>query len=384
MEDELHPALLPAGLRDLLPPDAAVEARLVETLMASLAAHGYERVKPPLVEFESSLLGGPGAAMAQDTFRLMDPISHRMVGVRADMTLQIARIATVRLVKSPRPLRLAYAGQVLRVTGTQLRPERQFGQIGAELIGSERPEADAEIVVLAAEALSEVGIAGLSVDLNLPTLVPIVLEALGVAEDETRRLRAAVDHKDAAALAAVGGEAASLLRGLMDCAGPAKRALERLAEIALPPAAAEEVRLLASIVDLIRAAMPGLALTVDPVENRGFEYHTGMSFTLFARDIRGELGRGGRYQAGRGQPVEPSTGFTLYTDTVRRGVPDTITERRVYLPLGTNADDARALRRDGWITVSALSAGDVADEAQRLRCGHVYLDGACRPVVPDR
>ncbi|MEI9983975.1 MAG: ATP phosphoribosyltransferase regulatory subunit [Aliidongia sp.] len=75
--------------------------------MAVLAGHGFERVKPPLVEFESSLLGGPGAAMAQDTFRLMDPISQRMIGVRADMTLQIARIATTRLVKLPRPVRLS-------------------------------------------------------------------------------------------------------------------------------------------------------------------------------------------------------------------------------------------------------------------------------------
>jgi len=124
-------ALLPAGLRDLLPPEAAHEARLRESLMAMLAAHGYERVNPPLVEFEDGLLSGLGAATAADTFRLMDPVSQRMMGVRADMTPQVARLATTRLAAAARPLRLSYAGEVLRVKGSQLRPERQFLQVGA-------------------------------------------------------------------------------------------------------------------------------------------------------------------------------------------------------------------------------------------------------------
>src|ERR671915_2528916 len=92
-----HRGLLPAGLADLLPPDAAREARAIDVAIERFAAFGYERVKPPLVEFEDSLLGGAGAALAPQTFRLMDPVSQRMLGVRADMTLQIARIATSRL-----------------------------------------------------------------------------------------------------------------------------------------------------------------------------------------------------------------------------------------------------------------------------------------------
>src|SRR5215813_10043670 len=132
MSDLAQRALLPAGLRDILPPEAALESATVERLMAAFAAQGYERVKPPLVEFEDSLLSGSGVAMRPHTFRLMDPVSQRMMGLRADMTLQVARIAVTRLVNAPRPLRLCYAGQVLRVKGDDLRPERQFGQVGAE------------------------------------------------------------------------------------------------------------------------------------------------------------------------------------------------------------------------------------------------------------
>src|SRR6202043_2588216 len=107
MNDAPHAALLPTGLYDLLPPAAEREAEVTARLMGVLASHGYERVKPPLVEFEETLLSGAGAAMASETFRTMDPISHRMIGVRADMTPQVARIAATRLRHLPRPLRLS-------------------------------------------------------------------------------------------------------------------------------------------------------------------------------------------------------------------------------------------------------------------------------------
>src|ERR1700687_4502673 len=110
MNDMPHPALLPAGIYDLLPPEAQIEAAVTARLMGVLDDYGYERVKPPLVEFEKTLLSGAGTAMANDTFRTMDPISHRMIGVRADMTPQVARIAATRLSHWPRALRLRYAG----------------------------------------------------------------------------------------------------------------------------------------------------------------------------------------------------------------------------------------------------------------------------------
>ena len=145
MDASAQKARLPAGLRDVLPPDAAAETETTARLLAAFASRGYEQVDPPLLEFEESLLIGAGAATAEQTFRLMDPVSHRMMGLRTDITVQVARIATTRLRNLPRPLRLCYAGQVLRVKGTQLRPDRQFGQAGIELIGSDSSAADAEI-----------------------------------------------------------------------------------------------------------------------------------------------------------------------------------------------------------------------------------------------
>lgn len=374
MNEPLHRALLPLGLRDLLPPEAAVEAAVVARLMTVLASHGYERVKPPLVEFEENLLSGAGAAMAKETFRLMDPISQRMVAVRADMTPQIARIATTRLGNSARPLRLCYAGQVLRIKGSQLRPERQIGQAGAELIGSNDIAADVEVIAVAAEALGGLGISGLSVDLTLPTLVPAVCAAAVLDPAAVEALRAALDHKDAAAVAAVGGSAAGLLGRLLAAAGEARPALATLADLDLPSAAAQERARLAAVVECLARAAPGLSITIDPVENRGFEYHTGISFTFFCRGVRGELGRGGRYRTDGGA-AEAATGVTLYTDTVIQAVPEQTAPMRLYVPAGTDPALAHRLREEGWVTVAGL--GPVENngaEARRLGCGHL-VDG---------
>jgi ATP phosphoribosyltransferase regulatory subunit len=375
MTDPVNRALLPAGLRDILPLDAEHEAEVVGRVMGHFAAQGYERVKPPLIEFEATLLDGAGAATASQAFRVMDPLSQRMMGVRADMTPQVARIAVTRLAGEPRPLRLCYAGQVLRVKGSQLRPERQFGQAGIELIGSDSAAADAEVAVLAAEALIALGVPGVSIDLSLPTLVPALLSELGLSGDA---LRGSLDHKDAASVVALGGVAAPLLSALLSAVGPAGRALDILARLELPPAAAAERNRLAAVVALVQAMAPDLILTVDPVENRGFEYHTGVAFTLFGRNLSGELGRGGRYLAGG---TEPATGATLFLDSVLAAVPPAKASKRLFVPVGTPAAWAQAYRAQGWVTVAGLApAADVAIEAKRLKCGHVLTAEGIKSV----
>ena len=379
MNESLHKALLPEGLRDLLPPDAGIEAEMVSRMMAVLAGHGYERVKPPLAEFEENLLSGAGAAMAPDTFRLMDPASRRMIGLRADMTPQVARIAATRLKKSARPLRLCYAGQVLRVRGSQLRPERQVGQVGAELIGSDSVAADVEAVAVAAEALASLGIIGLTVDLTLPTLVPAVCGAFKLGPDAVLAVRRALDHKDAAALKAAAGKAAPLLGDLLKAAGESAKSLKVLAAIDLPKNAAAERARLGAVVARLKSAVPGLGVTIDPVENRGFEYHTGISFTFFTPTVRGELGRGGRYRTDNGGGEE-ATGFTLYTDTVLQAVPGAAPAKRIYVPEDADPAVARGLREQGWVTVAALApAKDKRAEAKRLGCGHLLENG--KPIA---
>ena len=369
-----HPALLPAGLRALLPPDAQTEAASVEALMAVFADHGYLRVKPPLLEFEDSLLAGAGAALSDQVFRVMDPDSHRMMALRADMTPQVARIAATRLAAAPRPLRLSYAGQCIRVRA-QRETDRQVPQAGIELIGADSAQADAEAMLVAAEALSALGLTRLSLDLTLPTLAPALLDAAGVDGAHRQALARALDRKDAAAVAEHGGTLAPMLTELLLAAGPAPAALDALRCAALAPAQRIMAERLEQVVALIAARAPQLRLTVDPLEFRGLRYHTGIAVTVFAPGRHGELGRGGHYVTADG---EPATGVTLFADAVLRAAPAPAVRRSVLVPADT--DQAKALRAEGYATLAALGAGADEAEARRLGCTHLLRGGVAVEV----
>jgi ATP phosphoribosyltransferase regulatory subunit len=355
----------------VLPPEAETEARTIETLMECFAAHGYERVKPPLLEFEDSLLTGSGAAVAEQTFRLMDPDSQRMMGLRADTTPQIGRLATTRLAGAPRPLRLAYAGQCLRVRGSHLQPERQFAQAGIELIGSDTPAADAEIILTAVEALSAIGLTEVSVDLTVPQLVA---HLLGTANEENKAaLARALDRKDAAAVSALNDRTAETALRLLEACGPVDRAIPALLAIDLPREPRLQAERLAETAAAIRKHRPDLQLTADPVEFRGYRYHTGLCMTLLAPGNQSELGRGGRYVCGEN---EPATGITLYPDMIVRVAPRARLRQRVYIPFGTPGADAAACRAQNFATILALLPHPSPEaEAARLGCSHICRDG---------
>jgi ATP phosphoribosyltransferase regulatory subunit len=398
-----HPALLPAGFRDLLPPEAETEASAVEAVMAAFSTHGYQRVKPPLIEFEDSLLAGTGGAVADQTFRLMDPDTHRPLGVRADMTPQVARIATTRMAHVPRPLRLSYAGQCLRVRAGVPATDRQVAQAGIELIGPDSPEADAELVVVAAEALAALGVVRISFDLTMPPLTQALLDEFGPAGEReppgehgptgqhgragehgptgahgsagaTRAaLARALDRKDAAAVAALAGRLAGTLTDLLRAAGPAAGAIAALAAAELTPLARAHADRLTATAAAIQARAPAVRLTIDPVEFRGFRYHTGVCTTVYAPGRHEELGRGGRYLCG---DTEPAAGITLYPDAVLRAAPVRSARPRVWLPVGTPMADAASLRRRGYATVAGLEAAtDDAAVARAQGCALILVHG---------
>jgi ATP phosphoribosyltransferase regulatory subunit len=150
-----------------------------------------------------------------------------------------------------------------------------------------------------------------------------------------------------------------------------------LQSLELPPAAQALRSRLVEVVALIRAALPDLTLTIDPVETRGFEYHSGVGFTIFARQSASEIGRGGRYLA----HGEPAVGATLFMDTLMDILPKPESAKRLYVPAGTARTQAAHYRNLGWVTINGLAAADdVAAEAKRLRCSHVLWAGAPKEI----
>ncbi|MCU0891630.1 MAG: ATP phosphoribosyltransferase regulatory subunit [Sandarakinorhabdus sp.] len=351
--------LLPEGLRDRLPPQAQALASLVRILTDVCAGHGYERVAPPLVEYEASLPGN-----RRELLRFTDPVSQHTLAIRSDITGQVGRIAVTRLAGQARPLRLMYAGQVLRVRGDQLSPERERTQAGAELIGSDSPAAAAEVLAVAIEALGVAGVTGLSIDLTMPTLVADLAAAgwpLGTATLE--QVQALLDGKDVGALKALGADE---FVPLIAAAGPVDAALAALKQLDLPDAVLDRLDAIAALA----AGLQGVAVTLDPTERHGFEYQTWLGFSLFGAGLMAEVGRGGAYRvAGGDGSEEPAIGFSLYVDGLVELGLGSEARQRVALPPGTPASVGVGLRGEGWITVAML---DEKASAADLGCSHVW------------
>jgi len=360
--------LLPEGLRDRLPPQAQALASLVRTLTDVCAAHGYERVAPPLIEYEASLASGS----SRERLRFTDPVSQMTLALRSDITGQVGRIAVTRLAGQARPLRLMYAGQVARVRGDQLSPERERTQAGAELIGSDSPAAAAEVLAVAVEALTATGLTGLSVDLTMPTLVADLAAAgWSLGRASLSDVQAWLDGKDVGALRAAG---ADHYVPLIAAAGPVHSALAALKQLDLPNAVLARLDAIAALAD----GLNGVSVTLDPTERHGFEYQTWLGFSLFGAGLMAEVGRGGAYTVAHGDGrQEAAIGFSLYVDgLVDLGLGQEA-RTRVLLPVGTSANIGAELRQQGWITVAALEAGA---EAKALNCSHIFADGAVRPA----
>ena len=360
--------LLPEGLRDRLPPQAQALASLVRTLTDVCAAHGYERVAPPLIEYEASLASGS----SRERLRFTDPVSQMTLALRSDITGQVGRIAVTRLAGQARPLRLMYAGQVARVRGDQLSPERERTQAGAELIGSDSPAAAAEVLAVAVEALTATGLTGLSVDLTMPTLVADLAAAgWSLGNASLSDVQAWLDGKNVGALRAAG---ADQYVPLIAAAGPVHNALAALKQLDLPNAVLARLDAIAALAD----GLNGVSVTLDPTERHGFEYQTWLGFSLFGAGLMAEVGRGGAYTVAHGDGrQEAAIGFSLYVDgLVDLGLGQEA-RTRVLLPVGTPADIGAELRQQSWITVAALEAGA---EAKALNCSHIFADGAVRPA----
>ena len=361
--------LLPEGLEDRLPATTPAATRVTRAVLDVMDSRGYDRVQPPTIEFEKSLASRMAGVRPRRMFRFVDPASLRMMAIRPDITVQVGRIAATGLAAAPRPLRLAYAGQVLTIRGDGLDPARERLQLGAELIGSDSVAAAGESVVLAIEALAAAGARGISVDFTLPDLVDtLAAKALPLAPERIEAVRRELDAKDAGGLVAAGGEA---YLPLLTAIGPFAAAIERLAQIDAGGALASRIAGLRAI-----AARVGdsARLTLDPSERHGFEYQSWFGFTLYAEGLRGAVGRGGTYAIlGEGGGSEPATGFSLYPDPLIDALAAAEPARdTLFLPSGHDAEVAARLRAIGWRTVAALS-GD--DDPVALGCTH-RLDGS--------
>ncbi len=309
--------LLPDGVEELLPEEAARVEQLRRKVLDLYASWGYELVIPPLIEFTESLLLGLESDIDIQTFKVLDQLSGRMMGVRADITPQTARIDAHSLNREG-PVRLCYAGSVLHTKPKSLLASRSPIQIGAELYGDGGLSSDIEIICLMLETLKCAGIENITLDLGHVGIYRALIEQAGLEGAKEQQLfdalqrKSAGDIKQAICNSFDDEKMSQMMLSLSQLNGD-RSVLEQARQILAeaPDEVAKAVNDLSRVADVVKQRMPDIDLYFDLSELRGFHYHTGLVFAALAPGHGQAVANGGRYDHigevfGR---ARPATGF---------------------------------------------------------------------------
>lgn len=354
--------LLPESLADVLPAEARRIEELRRELLDLYRTYGFELVAPPMVEYLDSLLSEKGSDLALRTCKLVDQLSGRTLGLRADITPQIARI-DAHLLNREGVTRLCYCGSVIHARPAGLLSDRELLQIGAELFGHTGVEADIEIIQLALASVQRAGVQGARLDLNHLGIVRALIDsdlALAGSADEVIGL---LSSKDVPGMRELGRRLPELraetlqalvtlpsLYGGTEVLGAALKALPDLPRIQ---------QAIGDLETLVKA-MPEYQFSIDLADaGSGYGYHSGVMFSIYAQGWHDALVKGGRYDGiGRAFGRErPATGFSLDLRKLSAGLPPAGRAKAIRAPWDTDPalmQTLRALRQAGEIVVQLL------------------------------
>lgn len=354
--------VLPDHIQDALPSEAEKLEALRRKLLDAFRTHGYQLVMPPLLEYLDSLTTGAGQDLRLRTYQLVDQLSGRTMGVRADMTPQVTRIDS-HLLNRQGVSRLCYCGSVLHTLPSTLTATREPLQLGAELYGHAGIEADIEILRLLAEVMRLADVPATRIDIGHVGLFHALAARAGFVPEREEMLFDVLQSKDVPGLR-------DMLAGVE---APVREALLLLPQLyggadVLDIAAArlpKDAEVLAALDDLKRlaAALSDLPISFDLSDLRGYHYHSGVVFAAYGKGSPAALALGGRYDRvaeafGRSRPA---TGFSLDLRELALGLPELATDGAILAPAVVDAGlaaEVTALRERGEIVVAALPGHD--------------------------
>ncbi|RJG00491.1 ATP phosphoribosyltransferase regulatory subunit [Noviherbaspirillum sedimenti] len=350
--------LLPENIADVLPAEARKIEDLRRNMLDTFRRYGYELVMPPMLEYLESLLTGAGQDMGLRTFKLVDQLSGRTLGLRADMTTQVARI-DAHLLNRSSVTRLCYAGSVLHTRPSGLHATREPLQIGAEIYGHAGLEADAEIQELVLACLALAGIAEVRLDLCHVGVVRAILQSDVRAQSDEEALISLLKTKDGAGLRELTGDYAPATRAAL-LALPAlygDGSVLAAARAALPalPGVVQALDELQALLDVAGSA----TVTIDLADLRGYQYESGAMFAAYVPGLPNAVARGGRYDHvgeafGR---ARPATGFSMDLRELARLLPAVERSSAILAPWGRDnalREQITALRRAGEVVIQCF------------------------------
>jgi len=364
--------LLPEFIEDVLPAEAARIEFLRRQLLDLFKVNGYQYVIPPMLEYMESLITGTGHDLDLATFKVVDQLTGRLMGVRADTTPQAARI-DAHMLNQQGVSRLCYAGTVLRTKPDGLARTREPLQVGAELFGHAGIESDIEIQRLMIKALQLLGLNELHIDFSHVAIFESLVKAGNINASLEQTLYAALQSKDKASVAALTVDLEAgiqqALINLTDLNGPVE-VLDK-AEALLPkiPAITKALSDLREVANQL--ADLNVHVSFDLCELRGYHYHSGIVFAAYAKGYAGPLALGGRYDEvgvafGR---ARPATGFSLDLRGVVTALNPAVLANTILAPAGSAKNllaKIETLRATGQIVIQALP--DAVLDVAELSC----------------
>lgn len=374
---------LPEHIADVLPAQARRIEALRRRMLDQAACRGFELVMPPMLEHLDSLLSGTGRELDLQTFKLVDQLSGRTLGLRADTTPQVARI-DAHLLNREGVARLCYCGPVLHTRPSVLHGSRELLQFGAEIFGHAGLEADLEVHELAIDALVDTGLEGLTIDLADARVLRGILAGVPIDVNGLQDVVAALSVKDGQALAALSAqfpaEARTGLAALLRLYGGTDVLTAAGHELPVRPAitaALDELRWLATH---LSTAHPSLRIGFDLSDMSGYAYYSGARFALYGGRSSEAVARGGRYDEvgaifGRNRPA---VGFSLDLKVLAELVPGNGKASAIRAPWGEDPalrQAVRRLRADGHAVVWALPGHDDVGDAAACDRELVQVDG---------
>jgi ATP phosphoribosyltransferase regulatory subunit len=387
--------VLPDHIADVLPSEARHIEELRRALLDTARSYGYELVMPPQLEYLESLLTGTGEALDLQTFKLVDQLSGRTMGLRADTTPQVARI-DAHLLNRSGVARLCYCGPVLHTAPAKPHATREPLQFGAEIYGHVGPEADLEVLLLAIECLQRAGVTDITVDLADARLVRSLLAGAVATHDQLELVHAALAAKDVSALAELTANfpvaSREGLATLVQLYGDEKVLLD--AEKAFKPNKNmhEQLLNLKQLAASVMVVQPQVKVSFDLADSRGYAYYTGARFAVYTPGANHQmvdaLVRGGRYDEvgsvfGRNRPA---AGFSLDVKELVSVVPKRALKAAVRAPWPQNEGQSaglhaavQGLRARGETVVCVLPGHE--HEVQEFTCDRELIEAAGQWIV---
>ena len=335
--------IIPEGFRDDVSSQVAAEHRFKNIIIDCFQSSGFELVKTPLIEYRN-------ISMDENVFNILVNKKEKKLNIRDDITLQVARLSQTRLSKKNKPLKLCYYGEVVRKKGTILRPERQFLQIGAETIGEKNFLADVEMMELAFTSLNLVGIKKITIEISSRIFYDKFLNQIKnlKRKKEIQRLIKLKDLKGL--LDIVDKKNHDYINNLFSCTGIYKDKKNNFKSLGIDKSTSSEILNIDNIISNF-SYKKHVDIFLDLCEIDDKNYHSGVRFTIFAENVRGEIARGGRYFIDSFNKKNTATGFTCYMDSISRATSLKLTKKKIIVPFNFSKIKVKDLIKKGYSLV---------------------------------